>query len=115
MGASGKISYALYYRNADGQQRKYTIGHATHWTPKRARDEARRLLVDISEVRDPSGAKQNDKLEAAQVKGRTLNVVLEGDFWDYYLSTRRSGKATQARIERAWRPFGDQDLSTITV
>ena len=56
---SEAIAYVLLYRNADGRSRRFTIGrHGAPWTPDTARDEARRLLGEVSKGSDPSTAKQ---------------------------------------------------------
>jgi hypothetical protein len=52
------VSYYLMYRTADGRKRTYTIGkHGSPWTPDTARQEARRILVEVAQGGDPAGEK----------------------------------------------------------
>src|SRR5689334_16024465 len=52
-------SYVLKYRTAEGRQRWYTIGrHGAPWTPDMAREEARRLLGEVSRGDDPAAKKR---------------------------------------------------------
>lgn len=61
------ISYVVKYRNKDGRQRWLTIGkHGSPWTPEMAREEARRLLVEVLNGADPATEKQ-EKRKAATV------------------------------------------------
>ena len=61
--ASGRF-YILKYRTINGRQRWHTIGmHGASWTPDSARREALRLKADVSRGGDPSGDKQQKRLE----------------------------------------------------
>ncbi len=52
------VSYYLMYRTADGRKRHFTIGkHGSPWTPETARQEARRILVEVAKGGDPAGDK----------------------------------------------------------
>jgi integrase len=45
-----------------GRQRWFTIGrHGSPWTPERARNEARRLLGEIADRKDPAAIRESDK------------------------------------------------------
>jgi integrase len=86
---SEAVAYVLLYRTADGRSRRFTIGrHGAPWTPDTARDEARRLLGEVSKGLDPSAAKQA-KRSAATV-AELCDVYLE-DAEAGRLLTRRGG------------------------
>ncbi|HEY7581593.1 MAG TPA: integrase arm-type DNA-binding domain-containing protein, partial [Acetobacteraceae bacterium] len=52
------VSYYLMYRTTGGRKRTYTIGkHGSPWTPETARQEARRILVEVAKGGDPAGDK----------------------------------------------------------
>ena len=54
------VAYVLKYRTAEGRQRWHTIGrHGAPWTPDRAREEAQRLLADVTKGADPAAAKRS--------------------------------------------------------
>jgi integrase len=55
---SAAVAYVLVYRTAEGRVRRYTIGrHGAPWTPDAAREEARRLLGDVTKGTDPAAEK----------------------------------------------------------
>jgi len=57
--SGGAVAYVLKFRTSDGRQRWHTIGrHGAPWTPDEARDEARRLLGEVAQRRDPAAEKQ---------------------------------------------------------
>jgi integrase len=52
------VAYVLLYRSAEGRMRRYTIGrHGAPWTPDTAREEARRLLGEVTKGSDPAAEK----------------------------------------------------------
>jgi integrase len=75
------VTYVLKYRNVEGRQRWYTIGFHGKWTPDLAREEARRLLGEVAQGRDPAAAKQT---------GRNAATVAE--LCDAYLKDLEAGK-----------------------
>jgi integrase len=56
---TGKRIYLLYYRNAEGRQRKPTIGEHGKMTCEQARVIAKQWLGQVAEGNDPSMTKQN--------------------------------------------------------
>lgn len=75
-------SYIVYYRSRDGRQRMVTIGrHGSPWTPDTARDEALRLLAEVSRGSDPAAVKSSWKAAP------TIN-----DLCDAYLDAAKAGK-----------------------
>jgi hypothetical protein len=56
---SGKRIYMLYYRNAEGRQRKPAIGEHGKITCEQARVIAKQWLGEVAKGDDPSLKKQN--------------------------------------------------------
>ncbi len=57
------VSYVLFYRTADRRQRWHTIGrHGAPWTPETAREEARRILGDVSKGADPASDRASRRI-----------------------------------------------------
>jgi Arm DNA-binding domain/Phage integrase, N-terminal SAM-like domain len=50
---SDVITYSVYFRTRDGQQRFYKIGRHGVFTPTQARDEAKAVLRNVSVGKDP--------------------------------------------------------------
>lgn len=86
---SAAIAYFLFYRTREGRQRWFTIGrHGAPWTPETARDEARRLLGEVAEGRDPADEKR------AIRKAETV-----ADLCDRYLADAEAGRLISRRNE----------------
>ena len=84
---SEAVTYALFYRTADGRQRWHTIGrHGAPWTPDTAREQAQRLLGDVTKGGDPQAAKQA-KRSAATV----------AELCDLYLKDADAGRLLTRR------------------
>jgi hypothetical protein len=84
---SEAISYVLFYRTREGRQRWFTIGrHGAPWTPESARAEARTLLADIANKRDPAAEKR---------AGRNAQTV--ADLCDLYLADAEAGRLVTRR------------------
>lgn len=90
---SGVMSFSIRYRSG-GTRRRLTIGDAAILTPLQARDEARRLLADITRGTDPAEAK---RLAAA-----TLGDFIEKHYAVIWLKGKRSGDQTLARLKRCF-------------
>lgn len=83
---SEAVAYVLLYRTADGTSRRFTIGRHGAWTPDTAREEARRLLGEVSKGSDPSATKQ------AKRKAATVSELC-----DQYLSDIEAGRLLVGR------------------
>lgn len=84
---SNAVAYCLKYRTVDGRQRWHTMGrHGAPWTPDEAREEARRLLGDVSKGADPAADKQAK---------RTAATV--ADLCDLYLADAEAGRLLTRR------------------
>ncbi|MEI7605931.1 MAG: tyrosine-type recombinase/integrase [Rhodospirillaceae bacterium] len=75
--ASGRKTYVLFYRTAEGTQRKPTIGDAAKLTTDEARRKAREWLAEATLGADPSGERQADR------KGESIADLAERYFTDY--------------------------------
>ena len=51
------VTFAVFYRTHDGQQRWHRIGRFGVWSPDQARKEAQRVLRARDLGEDPSGAR----------------------------------------------------------
>lgn len=117
---SEAIAYVLLYRTKAGRSRRLTIGrHGAPWTPDTARDEARRLLGDVSRGGDPAAEKRAAR-EAVTVAELCDTYI--GDAEVGRLLTRR-GEAKRAstllsdrgRIAGHIKPLlGSMPVATVT-
>lgn len=90
---SEAVSYVLMYRTREGRQRRHTIGrHGAPWTPEMARDEAIRLLGEVTKGADPAA----DKREARE-------AMTVAELCDVYLSEAQAGRLL-ARRRQAKKP-----------
>lgn len=117
---SERIAYVLFYRTREGRQRWHTIGrHGAPWTPEKAREEAKRLLGEVVEGKDPASDKQQARkaITVAELCDDYLKDAEAGR-----LLTRRGGtkKAStlytdRGRIERHVKPvLGKMRVPAIT-
>lgn len=84
---SEAVSYMLFYRTQDGRQRFHTIGrHGAPWTPETAREEAKRILGEVSQGNDPQADKQ------AKRKAATV-----AELCDLYLADAEAGRLLTRR------------------
>ena len=88
------VSYFVFYRNAEGVQKRHTIGrHGAPWTPDTARDEARRVLTEKAKGNDPAAEK------IAQRRAATV-----ADLCDTYMADTLAGALlTRRRVPKKAR------------
>jgi integrase len=77
----GAKSYLIKYRNAQGRQRKVTIGTHGTWTPEQARDKAKELLRAVDGGTDVAESKLEHK-----------NAITIAQLVDEYYQAARDGK-----------------------
>lgn len=114
------ITYVLKYRTQDGRQRWFSIGkHGSPWTPDAARDEARRLLVEVAKGHDPAGRKHEDRV--AETVADLCDAYIEAAESGRLLTRRRRAKASstlatdKGRIERHIKPvLGRLKVASVT-
>ena len=93
---SDAVAYCLKYRTADGRQRWHTIGrHGAPWTPDDAREEARRLLGEVTKGADPASDKRS-KRDAATMSELCDLYLADADAGR--LMTRRGGTKKASTI-----------------
>ena len=87
----GRRSYLLYYRTADGRQRKPALGTHGALTCEQARDMARRMLAQVVSGGDPQGEKR---------EGRAAPTIAE--LAERYLAEHAATKkrASSARMDK---------------
>ena len=95
---SNVITYSVYFRTRDGQQRFYKIGRHGVFTPTQARDEAKQVLRNVAVGKDP----------AAELKALRSAPTVE---WlcDEYVSDMQSGKVNGKKLSTI-----KTDISRIT-
>ena len=89
---SGRMSYALQYKTAQGATRRMVIGQIGALTPDEARKLAKARLAEVEAGRDPS-AERNEKREALTV----------AELCAIYMSAAKKGAVT-TRFRKAKRP-----------
>jgi integrase len=84
---SNVITYSVYFRTRDGQQRFYKIGRHGVFTPTQARDEAKQVLRNVAVGKDPG----------AELKALRSAPTVE---WlcNEYVSDMQSGKVNGKKI-----------------
>jgi len=98
---SGIKSYFYQYRNAEGRQRRATIGKHGQWTPTDARAKSEDYREAVRAGRDPLADKR--ALKEAPTVGEMLDAYLASEsFKDKAASTQRVDKG---RIDRHLRPL----------
>ena len=57
----GSITYCVLYRLPDGRRRRYTIGSASIFSPKQARDMAVEIIAQAKRGEDPQESKHKTR------------------------------------------------------
>lgn len=97
---SGVASFLIKYRNAEGQQRKMTLGRVGTLTPEEARLLARQKLAEVSKGDDPSAARH--RLRASVTVAEICNLYLEDSKPHVKPNTYLTN---QSQIERHIKPL----------
>jgi integrase len=107
------VTFAVYYRNAEGIQRWHKIGRFGVWTPDQARKEASRILRERDLGKDPSAEKKalREAPTVAQVCDEYLKEIQSGA-----LSKKASTiRSDISRIEVRIKPgLGTRKITGIT-
>ena len=89
---TGRKTYVIRYRTAQGTQRKQTIANSNVMTPEKARELARKEFSKVAEGKDPMA-------ERAPTSGPTRTV---GGMFQAYVDNMRAKKRVSAgEVERA--------------
>ncbi|MBU0513856.1 MAG: tyrosine-type recombinase/integrase [Proteobacteria bacterium] len=72
---SGRRTFIVQYRNAQGRTRKVTIGLYGHLTPDEARGEARQVLAGAARGQDPAEVREADRhsITVTELSDRYMN------------------------------------------
>jgi integrase len=113
--AGGTKSYSIVYRvgrGRDAPQKRHTIGrHGSPWTPETARAEARRLLAQVAQGKDPAGAKAEGKAAP------TVDKLAEQFMLEHVEAKRKASTALEYRrlLEHVVLPaIGNRRVADIT-
>jgi integrase len=114
------IAYVLFYRTQQGRQRWYTIGrHGAPWTPESAREEARRLLGEVTKGADPAADKR--AVRNAQTVSELCDLYLDDAENGRLITRRRTAKKAstlatdRGRVLRHIKPLlGSCKVAAIT-
>lgn len=89
-----KLFYVYYRARRTGEQRRQRIGEFGVWTVEKARDEARRILVERGKGQDPSGELQRQRKAATKLS----------QLWESHLpeAQRRWRQRTAYETEKRW-------------
>lgn len=90
---TGRKTYVVRYRAADGTQRKMTIGRCSDMPPEKARELARKTFTQVAEGQDPAAARAPTKKDKA--------VTVRGMFEAYVAHMRSKGRVSVVEVERA--------------
>ncbi len=97
---SGVASYLIKYRNAEGQQRKMTLGRVGALTPEEARHLARQKFAEVSKGDDPSAARH--KLRESVTVAEICDLYLEDNKPNVKANTYLTNRS---QIERHIKPL----------
>ncbi len=92
------ITFAVFYRNSESQQRWHRIGRFGVWTPDQARREAQRILRARDLGEDPTAARM-----------ALRNAITVAQLCDEYVSDMQSGKINGKKVSTI-----KTDISRIT-
>jgi hypothetical protein len=87
--AGGVASFVLNYRNAEGRERRYTVGRWPEWSADAAYSEAVGLKQDIKRGADPLEKKKADEVVNAH-KEKTLADAAKDYLENYAIHKRQS-------------------------
>ncbi|MCG7932749.1 MAG: site-specific integrase [Candidatus Thiodiazotropha lotti] len=110
---NGVKTFILLYRNAEGRQRRYTIGRLGDLTPEKARSVAEIKLAEIKLGGDPATEKKQIRKQAEKEKLSRLDDFLKQKYEPWATARLRSGASTVKRIRSAFSHYLDTPLSEI--
>lgn len=111
---SDAVTYSVYYRTQDGQQRWHKIGRAGVFTAVQARTEARRILMAAALGQDPSAKRQ--ELRNAMTMAQ-LCAMYKAEMEAGHIAGKKEGtiKSDISRMEMHIKPkLGKLKVSSIT-
>ena len=94
------------YRVQYGRGRWYTVGTSDRWTPMQARDEAKRILADVTRGIDPMAAKR-------AAKAHSLQSFMDDVYGPWANTHLKTGEAIVARIGSCFLGTGQAPKSEL--
>lgn len=112
---NGDKAYFLRYRNVAGLNRTYKIANAQEYTPRKARDEAIKLLGAIKDGKDPQEKKRAVRKEAQEnLASPTLRNFLDNQYKSYVVTHSRTGDKNYKHLIAVSGALLDKKLKAIT-
>lgn len=112
---NGDKAYFLRYRNVAGLNRTYKIANAHEYTPRKARDEAIKLLGAIKDGKDPQEKKREVRKEAKEnLASPTLRNFLDNHYKSYVVTHSRTGDKNYKHLIAVSGALLDKKLKAIT-
>ena len=90
---TGRKTFLMRYRNAQGVQRKITLGRCSDMLPETARDMARANFTQVAQGKDPAG----ERAAKAPAQSVTLQAMLQG----YVAHMRSRNRSSAGEVGRA--------------
>ena len=77
--SSGRKTFIVQYRNAQGRSRRVTLGAYGRLTPQEARREARLALADVERGRDPAEERETSRAAPTVAEFSNHHLLQHGD------------------------------------
>lgn len=111
---SGRITFQLSYRNADGRRQTFTIGKFGDLTTAQARAIAGKKIAEVRSGIDVHAAKKEHRAKADALRQQTLNIFFEQRYEPFITQNLRGAAEVIGRIKAHFLPrWGELPLSEI--
>ena len=111
---SGLVSFAIFYR-VNGKGKDYTIGKLGRYTATTARDEAVRLMADLSRGVDIQASKKETQKRAASEKYENLRGFIDEMYGPWALVEQKRGDETLKLLKFSFEAIYTKKLQEISV
>ena len=107
-----KVTFNLFYRSTEGNQRTLTIGKYPALTPDQAKEIARQMMGRIASGEDVQATKKQTKAEEQQKQQQTLGAFIDEVYTPYQEQRKKSGGDTIGMLKKhfvSWlgKPMGE--------
>lgn len=110
---SGKMTWFLSYRNAEGRRLSYKIGNYPGTSPDGARALAMTAAGAVAAKRDPQAEKLDARMEADRRQASTLGKFLTDRYEPWATTQFKSGGIQVARIKADFVAWLDKPMDAI--